>query len=79
MAGTQAARGFFRSRRALDIKGKRHDGKQGASYKNVPKIIAIIVSRRLATLHELNTIYGIEDAHNLLEIILIDEANGYHN
>jgi hypothetical protein len=29
----------------------------------------------LATLAELQTIYGEEDAHNLLEIIAVDSAN----
>jgi hypothetical protein len=29
----------------------------------------------LATLHELDTVYGIEDAYNLLEIIAVDNAN----
>jgi hypothetical protein len=29
----------------------------------------------LATLLELQTVYGIEDAHNLLEVIAIDAAN----
>jgi len=30
----------------------------------------------LATLHELDTVYGIEDAYNLLEIIQVDDYNG---
>lgn len=42
---------------------------------NVPIYLGVIISRRLATLHELDTIYGIEDAYNLLEIISVDNAN----
>lgn len=38
-------------------------------------MIGSIVSRRLATLHELQTIYSLEDAFNLYEIILIDSNN----
>jgi hypothetical protein len=30
----------------------------------------------LATLHELETVYGEEDAHTLLEIIAVDATNG---
>jgi hypothetical protein len=35
----------------------------------------VIVSRQLATLHELQTIYGLEDAYDMLEIILVDNHN----
>lgn len=34
-----------------------------------------MISRRLATLHELDTVYGTEDVYNLLEIILVNNAN----
>jgi len=29
----------------------------------------------MATLHELDTVYGVEDAYNLLEIIKVDDYN----
>jgi hypothetical protein len=70
--------GFFASRRPLDIPRKPGgtDGRgRAASYRNVSKIIGILISRRLATLHELETVYGVEDAHNMLEIVLVDDAN----
>lgn len=35
----------------------------------------MVLSRRLATLHELDTVYGVEDAHDLLEVIMVDDAN----
>jgi len=38
-------------------------------------LIGILISNRIATLHELETVYGVEDAHNLLEIILVDAHN----
>ena len=35
----------------------------------------MVVSAKMATLHELNTIYGIEDLHDLLEILSVDRIN----
>lgn len=46
-----------------------------ASYVNVPQTIATVVSCRLATLHELDTVYGIEDLYCLLEINTVDNHN----
>jgi hypothetical protein len=34
-----------------------------------------LISKRLATLHELQTVYGVEDAYNLLEIAAVDDYN----
>jgi hypothetical protein len=41
----------------------------------VPRIVGAIVSAKLATLHELQTVYGLEDAYDLLEIASIDAYN----
>ena len=38
-------------------------------------IIGTLVSNRIATLHELQTVYGCEDAYNLLEIVNVDGYN----
>ena len=46
-----------------------------AGYVNVPPIIGAVVNSRLATLHELETVYGLEDLCNLYEIIIIKVAN----
>lgn len=46
-----------------------------AGYVNVPPMIGAVVNSRLATLHELETVYGIEDLCNLYEIIIIKVAN----
>ena len=35
----------------------------------------MIISRGLATLYELQTVYGSEDAYDLYEIILVDNHN----
>jgi len=46
-----------------------------AGYVNVPPMIGAVVNSRLATLHELETVYGLEDLCNLYEIIIIRVAN----
>lgn len=53
----------------------RAGGRAPVAYVNVPETIAIVVSNRLATLHELNTVYGVQDLHDLLEIIVVDAVN----
>ena len=44
-------------------------------YVNVPPAIGAVVSRGLATLHELDTVYGTEDLYDLVEILTIDTHN----
>jgi hypothetical protein len=44
-------------------------------YPNVPQTIGIVVSMRLATLHELETVYGIQDVYDMLEICVVDNEN----
>ncbi|WP_257803360.1 transcription elongation factor GreA [Burkholderia glumae] len=41
----------------------------------MPRTIGAVVSRRLATPAELNTVYGQDDLHDLLEIIAVDSYN----
>ena len=45
------------------------------SYANTPGIIATLVSARLASLVELQTVLGPYDAYRLLEIHMIDQHN----
>jgi len=33
------------------------------------------VSARIATLHELQTVYSLEDAYNMVEVVLVDAYN----
>lgn len=42
---------------------------------NTPKLIGALVSGRFASLIELQTVYGILDAYNLLEIMTVDNVN----
>ena len=44
-------------------------------YVNVPPLIGALVSGDRATLWELQSVYGVMDAYNLLEIMMVDEHN----
>jgi hypothetical protein len=35
----------------------------------------MVVSSKLATLHELQTVYGVRDLYNLAELVAVDAAN----
>jgi hypothetical protein len=46
----------------------------------VSGLVGVIVARRLATLHELETVYSYEDALNMAEIITVQNYNvSIHN
>lgn len=47
------------------------------SYKNIEPILGLIISKKLATLRELEEYYSLEDVIDLLEIIEIDCYNEY--
>ena len=59
---------------AVSIAGQA-SGKHWQEYPNVRNIIAVIVSRRLASLHELQTVYSYEDAMDLYEVAYINGMN----
>ncbi len=52
-------------------------GKQYAEYANIPSVVASVISAGKATLHELQTIYGLEDLYDMLEIVIVDNYNNY--
>jgi hypothetical protein len=41
----------------------------------VPRAVAMVVSARLATLAELDTVLGVRDLYDLLEIVAVDAHN----
>lgn len=41
----------------------------------MPQTIAAVVNSKLATLHELSTVYGVEELYDLLEIIAVEAHN----
>jgi hypothetical protein len=66
----------FYDRRAVDF------GVGGGSevyglieYQNVPRPIGTVISKGMATLHELQTVYGSQDLYDLLELIAVDAHN----
>jgi hypothetical protein len=46
-----------------------------AEYTNVPAAVSAVISARLATLHECDTIYSVEDIYLMLEIVSVDTFN----
>ena len=44
-------------------------------YANVPRTIGMVVSHKMATLNELQTVYGLEDVYDMIEVILVDNHN----
>ena len=44
-------------------------------YANVPPLIGMVVSSKLATLNELQSVYGVLDLYNLAEIVTVDAHN----
>ena len=43
--------------------------------QGLPRSIALVVSSRLATLHELQTVYGAVDLYDFLEVLAVDGNN----
>lgn len=37
--------------------------------------IGILISQKMATLHELDTVYGVQDVYDMLEILTVDNYN----
>ena len=46
-------------------------------FANVSNLVGVLVGRRLATLHQLQTVYSLEDALNLLEIVSVQNYNDW--
>lgn len=73
----EAACGFFEGRRPLNLRRLTGGGRQIAlaEYLNLPAVTATLISKRIATLHELDTVYGVRDAYDMLEVVTIDDYN----
>lgn len=69
--------GFFEGRLALNLKRGVGGGAniKFAEYRNIPPIIGTVISKRIATLHELDTVYGTRDLYDMLEVVTIDDYN----
>lgn len=44
-------------------------------YSNVPVIVGQLLSRRMATWNEMQTIIGVEDGYRMLEVAIVDNYN----
>ena len=44
---------------------------------NLPRCIALPVQHGLATLHEMQTVYGLEDCYDMLELMAVDNYNAH--
>lgn len=42
---------------------------------NLPLCMALPLNRGMATLHELQTVYGLEDCYDMLEVLAVDNFN----
>lgn len=42
---------------------------------NLPRCVALPVSCGMATLHEMQTVYGVGDAFDMLEVLAVDNFN----
>ena len=73
----ESARRFFTSRRPLKFQRIATGGRRlnFVEYENVPITIGRVVSAGKATLHELDTVYGVTDLYKMLEILAVDEYN----
>lgn len=45
------------------------------SCANVPRTIAMAINAKVATLHEMQTIYGLEDVYDMLEVVSVNNHN----
>lgn len=68
--------GFFYSRRPLEGPGDGAGDDPGFwRFANVPDLVGLVVAAGLATLHELETVYGSEDLYDMVEILAVDAHN----
>ena len=73
-------RGIYTGRRRANTGTDRNAGPAAVGlipYPNVPRLIGALVSARMATLHELQTVYGVQDAYDMLEVQTVDAHNDH--
>jgi len=62
----------------LDIDASIQSGLKSVElrhYPNINRTLGAVISSRLATLHELDTVLSVEDMYDLLEIVVVDAVN----
>lgn len=48
-----------------------------ADYPNVSGVIGALISEKYATLYELQTVYSLEDAYNMADVIKVNNYNAW--
>ena len=73
----ESSYGFFFSRKRLDfgVQSTTQSSKRLIEYQATSQTIATVLSSKMATLHELDTVYGVEDLWILIEISAVDRHN----
>ena len=66
---------FFRGRRDLEIDSGETDVGGLAEYKNLPASVGTVISSRMATLVECQSVLGIEDVYDIIEVLAVDAHN----
>lgn len=51
------------------------DGGVSKDYQNINGLVGTLVANRIATLHELKTVYSLEDAMDMYEAYIIPKFN----
>ena len=74
----ELAYGFFFRRKPVDF-GVQNTGptRRLLNYQATSQALGTVISSGLATLHELDTVYGVEDLWILLEVHAVDRHNAY--
>jgi hypothetical protein len=70
--------GFFRARQVLDLDSGYVGGEQPiwSEYRNLGSgALGAVISAKLATLNQLDTVYGVADLYKLSEVIRVDNFN----
>lgn len=68
---------FFSERGALDFLRRYRPESPSVDFQNIDGFIGAIVADGKATLHELKTIYTLEDAFLMWEVIAVTRYNEY--
>jgi len=69
--------GFFSQRRPLEFLERVRQKYEIQNCPNIHPLIATIISSGKATIYELKTIYSVEDAFMIWEVISVDGYNEY--
>jgi len=67
----------FRARASLKLPRQSRPEIEYVDFPNVDKMIGLVIAHRQATLHELKTVYTLEDLYDLFEVIAVTSHNEF--